>query len=385
MRVLFVAGYDHAAYHRKVELLADAPDVDLLHVTVTGYGRDSGWSPSADGRRRYRVQTFGARWLGGPADGHRACLWPPHFGLNRFRPEIIQYESDVETLGSAELVLARAVLARQARLIGYSWQNILRKRRLTVKWLVRMNLRAVDHMICSSTEAVTVLRRQGYARGASVMPLVGVDRRLFYPRPALQVRASLGLDGWVVGYVGRLVPEKGVDVLLRAFRQLPQAGHLLIVGDGSERAALQSLAESLGIGSRCRFQTGVPYDLVANYMNAMDVLVLPSRTTPNWKEQFGRVLVEAMACQVAVAGSDSGAIPEVIARPECVFPEGDSAALARILKRLTDDPSARLAVAGRGYERVQNEYTTERLAERLLALWRGMCPSAGGETMDGLL
>ena len=83
-----------------------------------------------------------------------------------------------------------------------------------------MNLRAADHMICSSTEAVTVLRRQGYARGASVMPLVGVDSRLFYPRPALQVRASLGLDGWVVGY-GAAGDGEGVDVLLRAFRLLP--------------------------------------------------------------------------------------------------------------------------------------------------------------------
>jgi glycosyltransferase involved in cell wall biosynthesis len=383
MRVLLVAGYDHAAYHRKVELLADAPDVELLHVTVAGYGREGGWYPSADGRRRYRVQTFEARWLGGPADGHRACLWPPHFGLNRFRPDIVQYESDLETLGSAELVLARAALARQARLIGYTWQNILRRRRLAVRWLVHMNLRAADHMICSSTEAVTVIRRQGYLRGASVMPLVGVDRRLFNPRPSRQVRESLGLDCLVVGYVGRLIPEKGLDVLLRAFQQLPQAGHLLIVGDGSERATLMALAESLGIGSRCRFQTGVAYDLVPDYMNAMDVLVLPSRTTPHWKEQFGRVLVEAMACQVAVVGSDSGAIPEVIGCPECVFPEGDSVALASILRRLADDSLARAAIACRGCQRVQNEYTTERLAQRLLALWRRMGPSVCSEAMDG--
>lgn len=377
MRVLFVAGYNHAAYHRKVELLADASDVELVHVTVTGYGKESGWYPSADGRRRYRVQTFEARWLGGPADGHRACLWPPHFGLNGFRPDIIQYESDVETLGSAELVLARAALARQSRLIGYSWQNILRKRRLAVRWLVGMNLRAADHVICSSSEAVSVLRQQGYARGASILPLVGVDRRFFYPMPSGQLRENLGLHGWVVGYVGRLVPEKGVDVLLRAFQQLPPTGYLLIVGNGSERMVLLSLAESLGIASRCCFQAGVSYDRVAEYMNAMDVLVLPSRTTPNWKEQFGRVLVEAMGCQVATVGSDSGAIPEVIGCPACVFPEGDSTALAAILRRLTDNASERLAITRRGYERVQMEYTVEHLAECLLALWRGMQPVAG--------
>jgi glycosyltransferase involved in cell wall biosynthesis len=383
MRILFVAGYDHDAYHRKVELLADAPDVDLLHVTVAGYGRESGWYPSADGRRRYRVQTFEARWLGGPADGHRAWLWPPHFGLNRFRPDIVQYESDVETLGSAELVMARAVLARRSRLIGYSWQNILRKRRLAVRWLAQMNLRAADAMICSSTEAVTVLRRQGYVRGASVMPLVGVDRRYFRPKSARKLRQNLGLDGWVVGYVGRLVPEKGVDVLLRALQQLPQTGHLLIVGDGRERDALMVLAESLGIAPRCHFQAGVAYEQVAEYMSAMDVLVLPSRTTPHWKEQFGRVLVEAMACQVAVVGSDSGAIPEVIGSPECIFPEGNAGALAGLLQRLLGDPDARLALADRGYQRVLTEYTTEHLAERLLDLWRGLCP-ATGENMDGL-
>ena len=383
MRILFVAGYDHPAYHRKVELLADAPDVDLLHVTVTGYGRESGWYPSADGRRRYQVQAFGARWLGGRADGHRAVLWPPTFGLNRFRPQIIQYESDVETLGSAELVLARSLLARRARLIGYSWQNILRKRNLAVRLLAALNLRAADAMICSSSEAVTVLRRQGYRRGAEVMPLVGVDRRYFLPKPAGDLRQRLGLDGFVVGYVGRLVPEKGVDVLLRAIQQLPAAGRLLIVGDGSEKGALVTLAESLGIAARCHFHDGVPYEQVADYMNAMDVLVLPSRTTPNWKEQFGRVLVEAMACRVPVVGSNSGAIPEVIDCPECIFPEGDPGALKTILQRLLEDPAQRLALADRGYRHVLSDYTTERLAERLLVLWRGLLPTAIGVGWTG--
>src|SRR4029077_20714900 len=87
----------------------------------------------------------------------------------------------------------------------------------------------------------------------------------------------------------------------------------------------------------------------------MDVLVLPSRTTPTWAEQFGRVLVEALWCGVPVIGSDSGAIPVVVNTTGggLLSPEGAVAALANALFELRADPAVREALAGKGRESVE--------------------------------
>jgi glycosyltransferase involved in cell wall biosynthesis len=374
MRVLFIAGYNHPAYHRKVELLADVPDVEILHISISGYGKDPGRYLSANGQRSYGVQTFPAHWLGQPGDAHRGFLWPPHYCMGQFKPHIIHSESDVETLGTAEIALARWVLAHRGKLIEYSWQNVFRPRSLPVYLLSAMTLRAADHIVCASQEAVAVLRQQGYRGGVSIMPLVGLDARYFYPKPVPELRARLGLQGIVIGYVGRLIPAKGVDTLLYAFARLAAPAQLLILGSGIEKNNLRALAESLDVADRCHFVDHVNYDSVADYINAMDVLVLPSRTTTQWKEQFGRVLMEAMGCKVAVVGSDSGAIPEVIDKAGYIFPEGNVDALAAILNRLTTDASVRQKIAECGYRHVLANYGVEHLAEQVLQIWRGLCP-----------
>ena len=370
MRVLFIAGYDHPAYHRKVELLADAPDLEILHVTVAGYGKLPGQYPSANGERDYRVRTFPAHWLGPSGDPHRGYLWPPHFEMHAFKPDVVHLESDVETLGTLEIVAARGLLAPRSKLIGYSWQNIRRPRSLPVRLLSRVVLRATDCVVCASCEAATVLRREGFRRRTSVMPLVGVDRRYFYARPVPELRLQLGLAGFVVGYVGRLAPEKGLDVLLNAIERMSAPAGLLIVGSGSEEPALRAQAEALGVDGRCRFLESVEYDRVPQYLNALDVLVLPSRTTVHWKEQFGRVLIEAMGCRVPVVGSDSGAIPEVIGDAGRIFPEGDASALAAALDELASSAELRRELGERGYARVMTNFTVEQLAIRTDSLWR---------------
>jgi glycosyltransferase involved in cell wall biosynthesis len=374
MRVLFIAGYDDPAYHRKIELLADAPSVEILHITVAGYGRDPGRYPSANRKRSYTVQTFRAHWLGRQGDPHRSFVWPPDFCMHQFKPHIVHAESDVETIGTAEVALARSVLARQSKLIEYSWQNILRPRNLAVRLLNHWTLRSADHVICASTAAVNVLQQKGYRRSASVMPLAGVDSRYFYPQPVCKLRTELGLEGTVIGYVGRLVPEKGLDVLLLACSQLAGRFTVLIVGDGADKVRLEAMAKSLGLADRCRFVGAVDHSSVAEYMNAMDIFVLPSRTTTHWKEQFGRVLVEAMACKVAVVGSDSGAIPEVVADAGRIFPEGDRTALATILTKLLTDATLLQNTRERGYRRALANFTVERLAERVLTIWRTLAP-----------
>jgi glycosyltransferase involved in cell wall biosynthesis len=105
-----------------------------------------------------------------------------------------------------------------------------------------------------------------------------------------------------------------------------------------------------------------------------DALALPSLTRPNWKEQFGRILVEAMASGVPCAGSDSGEIPHVLGDAGLVVPEGDAGALAAALSRLADDPGLRRALAARGRARVLARYTHARIAEKTCAVYRALAP-----------
>ena len=110
---------------------------------------------------------------------------------------------------------------------------------------------------------------------------------------------------------------------------------------------------------------------------SMDVLALPSRTTETWKEQFGRVLIEAMACRVPVVGSDSGEIPNVIADAGLVFPEYDPAALADLLIALAQQPVLREHLAQRGYERAITHFTQARIAKQTYAVYQQVLQSAG--------
>jgi glycosyltransferase involved in cell wall biosynthesis len=175
-----------------------------------------------------------------------------------------------------------------------------------------------------------------------------------------------------VGYAGRLVPEKGVDLLLQAAAQTPGV-RVRIVGAGPERRGLADLIEKLDLRSRASLEPMLPSTQMPALLAELDALVLPSRTRPNWMEQFGRVLIEAMACGVPVIGSDSGELPNVIGDAGLVFPEADVAALAAHLRRLRDDPALRADLAERGRARVLSRYTQQTIAEQTFAVYRALC------------
>jgi glycosyltransferase involved in cell wall biosynthesis len=168
-------------------------------------------------------------------------------------------------------------------------------------------------------------------------------------------------SAFVAGYAGRLVPEKGLDVLVDAAAGL-EGVVLRFVGNGPERDALAARAAALGVA--LEIDTNATHDTMAAAYAGFDVLVLPSRTTPGWSEQFGRVLVEALQCDVPVIGSDSGEIPWVIGVTGggVTVPEGDADALRAALARLRDDPELRGTLAQRGREQVRARFTVEAVA-----------------------
>jgi glycosyltransferase involved in cell wall biosynthesis len=223
-------------------------------------------------------------------------------------------------------------------------------------------------MIAGNHDASQVLRRQGFARPIDVLPQLGVDTGRFYPQDGTPLRKQLGLSGFVAGYAGRFVPEKGLDTLIDGVAAIDGVS-LLLVGAGPMLRELQVRCSRQGIETRVRTVPPVNHEQLAPYLCTMDALVLPSRTTATWKEQFGHVLIEAMACGVPVIGSDSGAIPEVIGDAGLIFPEGRSDRLAEQLAVLRDHHDIRADFAKRGVQRVAERYTQERIAAETAAIY----------------
>ncbi|WP_260583155.1 glycosyltransferase [Sphingopyxis sp. PET50] len=175
---------------------------------------------------------------------------------------------------------------------------------------------------------------------ATQVPL-GFDPRLFQPLPAVReaVRAELGLTRPTIAYFGRQTPEKGIHLLIDALDRIRDGNWQFLIDDfigaSAYTAQLQAQIERLGLRERVIFFESKHEDM-ARYMNAADIIVLPSISTPKWKEQYGRVIQEVMACGRTMVGSRSGAIPEVMGGQGHLFDEGDVGALAKLLATLLE-------------------------------------------------
>jgi glycosyltransferase involved in cell wall biosynthesis len=163
-----------------------------------------------------------------------------------------------------------------------------------------------------------------------------------------------------------------LDALVQLNRDGLVNWRLDIVGGGPERAALERQVARLGLGEQVIFAGQLPSTHMPGFFRQLDVLIVPSLTRPNWKEQFGRVLIEAMACGAVPIGSDCGAIPDVLGEAGMIVPESDVTALANALRRLLQDEDLRRELAKRGRERVLERYTQAQVANRTVAVYRDL-------------
>ncbi len=256
-------------------------------------------------------------------------------------------------------------------------------------WLEQYAMSRAAGWICSGQLVAETLKpRPRYSLPMRLIPL-GVDIKHFYPAPeaGLKIRRSLGWEEQgapVIGYLGRLVPDKGLDLLMRVLDRLQTPWRALFVGTGPMEATLQTWANRHP--DRVRICTTVKHDDVPQYLNAMDVLCAPSQTMPHWKEQFGRMLVEAFACGVPVIGSDSGEIPYVIQDAGVVVGEKDEQGWVQALSDLLESPYQRAELGAQGLHRAHSVYAWPVIAKQYLEFftelvdWKGKSDSFKGQS-----
>lgn len=355
----------------KAEILGAMPDVDL-HVLVPDrwyhYGAWRQAEAPAEASFHLHVEKVRLPWTG---PGQWYLHHYPHLKnlLLDLKPDIIDLWEEPWSLVSAQTVWLRNRYLPGTRIVSETEQNIDKHLPPPFESFRNYTLRHCDYAIARNREALEILRRKGYTGPGKVVPNA-VDERLFYPRDSGACKKSLGFAGFCVGYVGRLVPEKGLMDLLAALSHTSAETRLVLVGDGPLEPNLRQQVREQVLGERVTFMGPQPLEKLPEVMNALDVLVLPSRTTARWKEQFGRVIIEAHACGIPVIGSDSGAIPEVIGEGGLVFPEGDAVGLAAAVEQYHRSEPLRREHGERGRTQVLEKYTWSAVARAMHEVYR---------------
>lgn len=329
-----------------------------------------------------------AEWVEGgvpvrphPAPGERVRgvrTWGSHPALFAYDPrpvlralreewDVIDIHEEPFSLATAEVRALRFLARQRAPFVLYTAQNIEKRYPVPFRWLERAALRAASGVSACNSAAARIAERKGFPGRARTIPL-GVDPAEFTPAP---VEESAGDTGTVVvGFLGRLVPAKGVLVLLDAVASDPRL-RLRVAGAGPLGPELRIEIARRALSGRVELVGGLEPGDVPEFYRSLDVLAVPSLPTRTWTEQFGRVAVEAMSCGVPVVSSDAGALVDVVGGAGLLVPviDGglDAAALAAAL--VTAATTQRDELRTRGFARAQ-ECSWDSVADDYLELYR---------------
>jgi glycosyltransferase involved in cell wall biosynthesis len=339
-----------------------------LDVTVAAAVPDR-WVPAGIDQQQQTSwgQEGGVRTVPIPIRGSAVLTADPYWQgrtvrglLTDFRPDLLQIEEEPASNGAA-------AIARMARRLKIPYVLLTRESlpvsRGTLARLRRNRALAGAAGLISVNEPAGRLALRGHpSLPHRTIPQLGVSLPL-----SVQRTPHTGLS---IGFVGRLIPEKGLDLLFRAAVKLVGRWTVTVVGTGPAQEELEALAERLGIAGRVTWLGALPRSGVDEVWPRFDVLVAPSRTTARWIEATPRAALEAMAHGIAVVGSAAGAIPETLGEGGIVVPEEDPGALVEALQRLHDQPGEHQRLGAAGRRRVMEAYTDAAVAQRTLAFWR---------------
>ncbi len=368
MRVLIISkALVAGTSQRKLEEIAKLPDVELTLVTPPYWQSDDGSKQVLE-----RLYTSGYRMIETTMkfNGNFHFHYYPELGsiIREVRPEVVHI--DEEPYNLATYLAMRLAQQYKVRALFFTWQNLYRNYPPPFRQMELYNYNHAAAAIAGNRDASEVLRRKGYQGPIQVIPQFGFDTDI-YKRSTPRLPRQEG-DPFTIGFIGRLKEEKGLPLIVEALTMLPDYCRAVFIGNGPMKTVLTEQATSLGVAERVLFKPGVPTSQVPHEMEQWDVHVLPSISRPNWIEQFGRTLAEAMSCETPVIGSSSGEIPYVIGDAGLVFKEGDARDLSTCIQKLLNDPALYAELAQRGRQRVQENYTQQQIARQTYEVYVSM-------------
>jgi glycosyltransferase involved in cell wall biosynthesis len=353
-----------------LDALAVSTDLTLISPAAFAYAYGP-MKAEFTGAEPYGVRTYECRFPVGLRTSTRWVYSSRDLDFETLRPEIVHVENEPHSFSVLQAIWAGRSLSPRPRIVVSSWGN--RWPPAPKSWALRALVRSVrshiDLFVSANAAGKALLARDGIPEDrVEVFPSTSVDMSYYRPLESMSRedhRRSLGLppQAFIVGYSGRFVPEKGIDDLVAAVERLRPGSRrelvVLCIGDGPLKPTLERIP---GV----RLASPGADGRVLPYYRAMDAFVLASKPTPVWEEQFGRSIVEAMACGVPVIGSQSGAIPEVVGSAGLLFAPGAVQELAERLAQLIDDQDARRGHQRAGLERVREWYSVQAIAGRTL-------------------
>ena len=356
-------------YHKRFIELAKYKDVEITLVVPTIWD-------NTKLEREYcaEYKTIPRRII---LNGYNHFHWYPGLAkiIRHIRPDILHIEEEHYSIVTYQAI--RLAKKYNVKCMFVSLQNIYKIYPFPFSWMEEYNIKNSDCAVAASEEIRKVLMRKGLDKKQIPVVPYGVDHLMYRKMGSQKLKSKLGLDSFTIGFIGRFVKEKGIMELLKAVSQIKSKFYLLLIGSGKLRHRIDVEGRRLGIFEQIRIVDSIPSSKVPHYLNCMDCLVLPSRATRKWKEQFGRVLIETMSCEVPVIGSDSGEIPKVIGECGLIFKEGDVGDLYSKIMQLINDIDLRMDLAKKGRQRVLDNFTQEIVAKQTYKIYQKMMCQKG--------
>jgi glycosyltransferase involved in cell wall biosynthesis len=287
--------------------------------------------------------------------------------LTDFRPDVVHIEEEPWTQPAAlALRLGRRL---GIRTVLSTAESLPRRYSIAQRFRRERTLRLATGVIGANRLALALATKRRPSVPHVALPQIGIT-----PPAAV---ARLPHAGLAIGFLGRLVPERGLDLLFRACVGLAGKCALTVIGTGPSQEELEGLAERLGVSARVSWLGALPRDTVDQIWPRLDCLVFPARTTERWVATTARAALHAMANGVPVVASDSGALPEIVGDAGRIVPEEDVPALAATLSALYADRAEceRLGAAAR--RRIMDEFSDGAIAGKTLSFWRSLAPASG--------